>query len=158
MSQIIKNSIKDYYLAKKYKNQILTQEEIKIFSHDKWRYLVYITDSNSDIIGYKVKVREVVLVEKEKCVELFNYFGPNCITGTSLFPVYPEKISWWKLEKFGNINNGIYEDIEERHINLRIKNRLDVINYLNFLKKIYKSWCHQLELPGFNNKMKGGEF
>jgi hypothetical protein len=88
------------------------------------------------------KIKKCFLIEKnrvdeflEKINRKYKSYSFRFITGTNLSVYYDYEISWWKQPKFGYKKDWLPNDIEEKHINITLRNRDKIINLLPEIRK-----------------------
>jgi len=156
ISSRIKKDIRDYYIAKKYEGQTLTEADSKRIFQRRYvysltrKYLKFVHINNE--LHYKIQ--KCFLVDRKHILDFSNgdpkkgiwQFAEQHITGTDLYVCNEHTTPFWRVPQYGYKKDWVPPDIEERHINNRVKNYQQVLRYLKMTKENMTQIPVQLQL------------
>lgn len=149
ISPRVRRDIAGFYTAKHLKDQ--TFEKHEILTHFKYEksYLgsKFFRFDNSPPPNTEELyiVQECRLVHRRYALKFLNkhnlwLLNTRHLTGTDLYLYYNnDKIPFWKDPKYGRESTLLPSDIESKHISRKIKNRSQVILFLNMTKRTYQA-------------------
>ena len=149
ISPRVRRDIAGFYTAKHLKGQTFKKHEILThFNYEKnhfnSKFFRFISEP-PPAIGDGFKVEECRLVHRRYALKFLNkhnlwLLNLRHLTGTDLYVYYNyDKIPFWKDPKYGRESTLLPSDIESKHISRRIKNRSQVILFLNMTKRTYQA-------------------
>jgi len=139
ISPRIKKDLRQYYVAKKYEGEVFSKARINHMFQVKYDFAIrkYCTIKHVNNKTF-YEIKKISLVENRHALQFFDcnpegflwQIGEFHITGTNLYIIDNNKI-----QEYENDSRWLLTDIEERHINKRIKNYHLVLRYLKLMKQ-----------------------